>query len=47
MRLQAARLSRNFHLLTWESTALVLLFCDFIGMKAAHLTPIEHTDSRL
>jgi len=29
------RLSRNFHSLTRESTALVLLYCEFIGMKAA------------
>jgi hypothetical protein len=39
-------LSRNFHSLTRESTALVLLFCEFIGMKAAHLTRIEHTTAR-
>ena len=39
-------LSRNFHSLTRESTVLVLLFCEFIGMKAAHLTRIEHTTAR-
>jgi hypothetical protein len=39
-------LSRNFHSLTRESTALVLLFCEFIGMTAAHLTRIEHTTAR-
>jgi len=39
----SANLSRNLHSLTRESTALVLLCCEFIGMKAAHLTLIEHT----
>jgi hypothetical protein len=39
-------LSRNFHSLTRESTALVLLFCECIGMKAAYLARIEHTTAR-
>ncbi|HSQ51434.1 MAG TPA: hypothetical protein VLL94_09235, partial [Nitrospiraceae bacterium] len=40
------QLSRNFPSLTQESTALVLLFCEFIGVKVAHLIRIEHTTAR-
>jgi hypothetical protein len=36
-------LSRNFHWRTTESTALVLFFREFIGMKAAYLVRIGHT----
>jgi hypothetical protein len=43
---ELSALSRNFHSLTRESTALVLFFYEFIGLKAADLTRIEHTTAR-
>jgi hypothetical protein len=41
--LRTLRLSRNFHLPAWELRALGLRFGGFVGMKAAHVTRIEHT----